>query len=135
MGTNGNHIVESERLRLGTHPEKKATMSLPPWMAAMRDAVAASISAEDIQEIIKAQVKRAKAGDQQAIKFVFTQLAGGDLKGCTFIQNNYDDAERPDPKTKAIPGTARKVEIMRRRHEAGLPLNVDGDGVTEDEGT
>jgi hypothetical protein len=104
---------------------------LPPWMAAMRKAVLDTVTQEDVAEIVKSQIKRAKEGDQAAIKFVFGQLLGGDtFKGATFVQNNYHGEDRPDKPTKARAGSADRVDMMRRRMEAGLPLcnGEDGDG-------
>jgi len=102
---------------------------LPPWMATMRKVVADCVSENDIKEIVENQVKRAKQGDQNAIKFVFGQILGGDsFKGATFVQNNYTGGESPSTPTKGSPGSEDKIEAMRRRREAGLPLSNNGDG-------
>lgn len=101
---------------------------MPTWMATMRKAVLDIVTEDDVKEIVKNQIARAKAGDQNAIKFVFGQVLGGDaMKGATFVQNNNygDNAAKP---TKARPGTDDKIEVMRKRREAGLPLTHDGDG-------
>lgn len=104
---------------------------LPPWMAAIRKAVLDTVTQEDVTDIVRGQIKKAKEGDQAAIKFVFGQLLGGDtFKGATFVQNNYNTDDRPDKPTKTRAGSGERVEIMRRRLEAGLPLSngEDGDG-------
>lgn len=46
------------------------------WQAQMRAVMLNSISPEDIQAIVATQVKRAKDGDQAAIKFVMQQVLG-----------------------------------------------------------
>lgn len=102
---------------------------LPRWLQMMRDAAMGAISKEDVKEIVTNQVKRAKAGDQNAIRFVFDQVLGGaQLKGATFIQNVYEGGERPDRPTKARPGTGKKLDTMARRASAGLPLCSGDDG-------
>ncbi len=109
QGTNGNGS-----------PEDRALAGLPPWMAKMRAAATNAITETDIAEIVQNQVKRAKAGDQNAIKFVFDQVLGGaQLKGATFIQNNFG-GESPDKPTDAVPGTPAKLETIRRRVAAGM---------------
>ena len=46
------------------------------WQAQMRAVVANSIGEIDVQEIVKKQVDRAKAGDVNAAKFILTQVLG-----------------------------------------------------------
>lgn len=99
---------------------------LPPWMAKMRQAMADLVKEDDIKEIVQKQIERAKAGDQNAIKFVFGQLLGGEaFKGATFIQNNNygEGGGAPAAPTAALPGSVEKLEKIRRRVEAGLPAN------------
>jgi hypothetical protein len=94
---------------------------MPPWMAKMRAAVCDIITPGDIEEIVKNQVARAKSGDPAAIKFVFDQLLGGGMKGATFIQNNNYGDEGAGKPSNAVPGTPAKLDLIRRRVEAGLP--------------
>lgn len=112
---------------------------IPTWMTAMRKAAVECITEADVKEIVQGQVKRAKEGDRNAIRFVFEQVLGGaGQKASTFIQNNYGNGAaaedpagvRPDKPTKAIPGTKQKIEAIRRRVEAGLDAcNIqDGPG-------
>jgi hypothetical protein len=54
-------------------------------------------------------------------------LGGAQLKGATFIQNNYPTEARPDQPAKARPGSKEKLEIMRRRVDAGLEPCSEGD--------
>lgn len=46
------------------------------WQAQMRAAVVNSISEDDVREIIAAQVKKAKEGNESAAKFVLTHVLG-----------------------------------------------------------
>lgn len=46
------------------------------WQAQMRATLINSISPDDIQQIVATQVKRAKDGDQAAIKFIMQQVLG-----------------------------------------------------------
>lgn len=63
---------------------------LPPWVQTMRAAAMKVIKQEDVEAMVKAQVDKAKKGDEKAMKFVFEQILGGaQMKGATFVQNNY----------------------------------------------
>jgi len=118
-------------LPAGTHDMEVVSQTMvPAWIATMRKAAFASITPEDVEAIVKAQITRAKEGDKNAIKFVFEQLLGGAaMKGASFVQNNYnaDSQERPDQPTSQCPGSQSKIETMRRRVEAGLPPFNDED--------
>jgi hypothetical protein len=107
--------------------EDQSFDGLPPWMAAMRKAVTDCVSESDIKEIVQNQVKRAKDGDKDAIKFVFGQILGSDsFKGATFVQNNNYGGDPAKP-AKTKPGSVDRIEQMRLRAEAGVPLHQDGD--------
>lgn len=104
---------------------------LPPWVLAMRRAAKEALGESDVVDIVKGQVARAKQGDQGAIKFVFDQLLGGnELKGATFVQNNFYGTEDEGPKKPCggAPGSGKKVRTLQQRAAAGLPLHVEGDG-------
>lgn len=102
---------------------------LPPWMAAMRAAAQNAITADDVREIVVEQVKRAKRGNRDALKFVFEHVIGTKAYGpLTLVQNNnYGDGD-PGRETNSRPGTQEKIATMRRRAEAGLPLTRNNDG-------
>jgi hypothetical protein len=101
---------------------------MPTWMATMRKTVLGCVTEDDVKQIVQNQVKKAKEGDQNAIKFVFGQLLGGDtFKGATFVQNNYQGGPDPSKPTDITPGTKDKIALMQRRKEAGLPLTNDND--------
>lgn len=98
------------------------TEMVPPWIAAMRRAAQAVVTADDITEIVRAQVAAAKKGDRNAMKFVFEQVLGGAaLKGATFAQHNYYDGADPRKPTSSLPGSPEKERVIRKRLRAGLP--------------
>ena len=96
---------------------------VPPWIQRMREMSQKHLTEDVVEQIVTAQIDRAKKGDRNAINFVFNQLMGGQaLKGAKFTQINYggESGERPG---KALPpkGPAR-IEAMRRRAEQRRPL-------------
>jgi len=103
----------------------------PKWLGALREA-AFGVSADDVAEIVKGLLAEAKAGDTRAAKFVFDVLLGERrFKGATFIQNVYEGGNgggRPDEPSDAPPGSEGKIELMRRRVEAGLDTDNGADG-------
>lgn len=109
---------------------KQDLEGLPPWLAAMRRAAMEGVTEKDVTDIVAHQIALAKKGDHKAIKFVFDQVLGGNqLKGATFIQNNtYGDAPDATKPTKHAPGSNGKIETMRRRLNAGVPLTRSDDG-------
>ena len=81
-----------------------------------------------MEAIIANQVKAAKEGNKDAIKFVFEQLLGGShMRGATFIQNNWGKNADPRAPAMALPGSPDKIETMRRRVAAGLSPTAEGD--------
>ena len=105
---------------------------LPPWIAALRGVAARVVRPEDLEEIVRSQLKKAKDGDRHAIQFVFGQLANAACpKGMTLIQNNFIEghngkrAKALGP-VKAPPGSKEKVEAMRLRVQAEMaPTNLE----------
>ncbi len=111
-----------------------AAGAIPEWMKKMRDAAQACIGENDIKEIVENQVKRAKEGDQHAIKFVFDQVLGGAaFKGATFVQNNNTYGFDPEKPTPAKPGTVDRLTVMAARASRGLPLNGHHDAAIADD--
>jgi hypothetical protein len=111
--------------------EKDEFESLPPWLAEMRRAAREGVKASDVKEIVAKQVELAKQGDARALKFVFNTVLGGDqMKGGTFIQNNYHSD--PAAPTNALPGTNGKLKTMEARRAAGLPLTTPRDRANVD---
>lgn len=105
-------------------------VALPSWITSLRAAAMKTVQQEDVEEIIRNQVKRAKDGDKNAIQFVFQQLLGGAyIKGATFVQNNYglNPIQPEDLGTRALPGSPEKVEVMRERLASGRPATNPND--------
>jgi len=125
-GTNGkNHLARESKIMV------QEQIELPPWMQAMRDALAGTITQEELTAVMKAQIEKAKEGNTRAAKFVFDQVRLNTApEHTTLIQNNYHDGAKPPKKpTPALPGSEEKIEIMRRRLEAGVPLTHRMDGL------
>jgi hypothetical protein len=108
---------------------RKETEGLPPWLRAMREAAMDAVSTSDVTEMVKCQVEKAKKGDRQALQFVFDKILGGDqLKGATFVQQNFYGEDDPTKPTPARPGTNGKLVKMQARAAAGMPLCDKDDG-------
>lgn len=102
------------------------TAGLPPWMVLMRQAAMKCIRPGDIEQMVQAQIDKAKGGDEKALKFVFEQVLGGaSLKGATFIQNVYPEA--PEKPAYCPPGSNGKIRKMQQRVAAGRSAFNDDD--------
>ncbi len=101
----------------------RVTETMPSWVAAMREAAMSEIGDADVREIVRNQVVAAKAGDRNAIRFVFEQVLGGAaLKGATFVQNNYGaDGELIEGLVSSSP-EARRARV---RHAAAAEAARD----------
>lgn len=103
---------------------------LPPWMKALREAMTGSITGDDITQVMKAQVDKAKEGDLRAASFVMNQahkLMATQSQQCpaTIVQNNYYDTpadERPDAPLQPGDEGGKDLRKMRARARAGMPL-------------
>jgi hypothetical protein len=89
--------------------------------------MSAAIRPDDLSDILRKQVEKAKAGDVKSAAFVIDQankmLQGEQRRPVTITQNNfYGDAEPPTTPTKAEPGTSGKIARMARRRATGQPL-------------
>lgn len=86
MHTNNGQIQKSD-----------AIAALPDWMMSIRNAITGAIGADDLSEILKVQIEKAKKGDEKAARFVLDQAkAFADLRGVSITQNNnyYNDGDR-----------------------------------------
>ncbi len=111
------------------NPTAAELMKPPPWLSALRDALAGSIQPDDIKEVMAAQVKKAKEGDKNAAAFVMNQAhklmtTQAMQPPVTIIQNNYyDDSQRPDAPIE--PGDELEgadIRKLRNRARAGVPV-------------
>lgn len=120
-----------------------AALAAPPanevatYQSKLRAAMFDGIAEGDIREIVTGIVKRAKKGDDKAIKLVFDYLLGGVDGGrpnsATQV-NVYNEsavdhpsAKKPDRPTLAGRGTRAKVEAMAERAERGEELHHEED--------
>lgn len=90
---------------------KGGSNAVPAWMLTLQNAVRDSVSVEDIQAMVQAQVKKAKEGDAKACKFVMDYLLGGANKPTQLVQNNFH------------------VNLPRDRHEGNGATLTRGDKI------
>ncbi len=116
-----------------------AAGGVPAWMQKMRQAAVDKISEDDIAEIVKAHVERAKKGDLSSTRFIFEQVLGGAaFKGATITQNvtEHHYHEHAAEETPVEPGSkadrARRVRKMAERNAQGLPLRDPADNIKPD---
>lgn len=95
-----------------------APSGVPEWAQRLRQAAFDGITEEDMAAIVRAQVDKAKAGDQQAAKFVLEYLVGigAPAKSITQTINHYGTAKAK----KANNG--RDLDALADRAARGLPL-------------
>ncbi len=111
-------------------PETADLMKLPPWLEALRESMGDAIKGDDLKDIMKAQIDKAKGGDRSAAQFVFNQankMIREHQKPVTIVLNNFYGEERPDAGAAAEPGTNAKVRTMQARVAARLPVAIDKD--------
>ncbi len=108
-------------------------MQLPPWLAAIRDAMAGAIKPEDLASVMAAQVERAKKGDAKAAAFVMDQahklLQGEQRRPIKVTQTNnyYEGDVRPDVPAATEPNAPRTLKKLAGRVVAGLPIKHPSD--------
>lgn len=130
IAKNKNHTVTVGDLPDSTPP------GTPAWLKSLRDAAAEVVTPDAMQEMVQAQVDRAKGGDAKAMEFVLDKVLGAAaMRGTTIVQNvthnHFEgaadrdevaenlriDRENTDPKSR--------VKLMEARLAAGLPLCDD----------
>lgn len=107
--------------------------AVPPWIAAMREAAQGCLSPDDVKEIVRNQVAKAKGGDQRAIDWVFKQLVGTGQPMTVIQQNVYGGELDPFRPTRGQPGSPLKKRLMAIRAEAGEPVAHPRDATGDDE--
>ncbi len=83
-----------------------AQTAIVEWQTSLQQACYDAIDADDVKEIVRNQVKKAKEGDQNAIKFVMGHLLGSQRP----IQINQ---------TQVITDVAGAARIASRNRDAG----------------
>ena len=108
-------------------------MQMPPWLAAIRDAMAGAIKPEDLASVMAAQVEKAKKGDARAAAFVMDQahklLQAEQRRPITVTQTNnyYEGDVRPDVPATAEPNAPKTLKKLAGRVAAGLPIKHPSD--------
>lgn len=102
-------------------------MKPPPWLQALRDAMADSIKADDITAVMAKQVEKAKEGDMKAAAFVMNQAnklmtTQAKQPPVTIVQNNYYDSPRPDEPIDPKDDKEGSIRKLRARARAGEPI-------------
>jgi hypothetical protein len=132
--TNGNgngHALARQSLAAQVPAVVEQLQEPPPWLKAMREAMTGSIGAEDVKEVMKKQVEKAKGGDMKAASFVMNQahklmdMQAKSRRPVTIVQNNYyDTPAEAGPVAPIEPGDAHGKDLlkMRSRARAGKPL-------------
>lgn len=133
---NGNGALARRGMATPDLPAVQELQEPPPWLKALRDAMAGSITGEDVKEVMAAQVQKAKDGDMKAAAFVMGQahkLMQADAKRppVTIVQNNYYDTpadERPDvPLEPGDDDRGKDLRKLRSRARAGVPVTGRAD--------
>lgn len=114
--------MSTDLTNVPAHPQ------LPAWMQNLREAIASSVQATDIEAMVQAQVAKAKKGDEKACRFVLEYLLGSQGKPATVVQNNFHitpPADQPMPARPVIAAVAQRV-IPDLRHKMYALLEVRG---------
>jgi len=102
------------------------------WMVKLRTALFEAVTEDDIREIAEGLVKRAKEGDLQATRMLFSYVLGGssvNVKQALIVQQHGGTLEPlPAPPTKALPGTGEKFDVLAKRAANGQVLFHPKDG-------
>lgn len=91
---------------------------VPEWAQRLRQAAFNGVTEQDMAAIVKAQVEKAKAGDERAAKFVLEYLVGIGAPARAITQNNY---YRGNGTKRAKNG--RDLDALSERATRGLPLS------------
>lgn len=89
----------------------------------LRLAMYGAITEQDMAEIVKGMVQRAKDGDEKAVRMVFEYLLAGGKTPSQATQINVYPPEKPASNpTRAIRGTGAKIEALASRAMNGEEL-------------
>lgn len=110
----------------------KGNEPIGEWMARLRAALFEAVTEDDVREIAEGLVRRAKEGDLQATRMLFSYVMGGmnvNVKQAVIVQQHGGGlAPLPARPVPALPGTATKLAAMEKRARNGQPLCHPGDG-------
>lgn len=103
-----------------------------PWLTQLRAAALAEITPEDVQQIVRGIIDRAKGGDRFALQVVFgCILADGPTANLSPAGNKVLVAAVGGQPTEALPGTREKLAKMSDRVLRGQPLFNERDACAE----
>jgi hypothetical protein len=94
------------------------------WMTRLRTALFENVSEDDIAEIARSLVAKAKAGDLAATRLLMSYVMGGagmNIKQAVIVQGQ-PMSPLPAAPTVSLPHTPEKLDVMARRAAAGQPL-------------
>ena len=91
------------------------------FMGRMRFALLTAVTEEDMTDLVRSLMTRAKSGDMGAAKLLLQYIVGSpnvSVENAVFAQS---------PPVTAVPGSSQKIDAMRRRAAMGAPLDHPGD--------
>lgn len=94
----------------------------------LRQAIFDGVKEQDVKDVVQGIVKRAKDGDQQAMKYFFEYILGGKSGPSKSVQNNFymgDDDDQPDGES-AMADASDRLEVMATRAARGKPVFGNG---------
>lgn len=94
------------------------------WMTRLRTALFENVSEDDVAEIARTLVAKAKAGDLAATRLLLGYVTGGSstvIKQAVIVQGQAL-SPLPTAPTVSLPHTHEKLEVMARRAANGQPL-------------
>jgi len=114
-------------------PKQKRVEESQTAQARLRAAVFNGVNESDVKDIVAGIVKRAKAGDKDALKYFFEYILGGQVK--TAIQNNMviEQPQPPQPSepARSLPGSPEKLDVLRARATRGEAIFGNDDAVRD----
>ena len=115
-----------ERARpIADHPIRIAgPADIATWQAKLRAVVLDVVTEDEIRDVMKAVLARAKAGDLAAARMILAYAIGNPPKR---------DPEPGDAATRARPGSRAKVEALAYRHANGVDLHHPRDAAFSEE--
>jgi hypothetical protein len=94
------------------------TCDIISWQAKLTAIVLETIDEEEIREVLKAILKKAKEGDLAAARLILGYAVGSPPK------RGRDPVDAP---TASRPGSNAKLDVLAYRQAHGLPLHSNGD--------
>lgn len=98
----------------------------PAFMAKLRMAMFNGVTEDDVSDLVKSLMQRAKDGDKEATKLVFEYLLGGKAGGppapTKVVNQTINVTKLPKSTTNALRGSTAKLDVMARRARNGEDL-------------